>query len=129
MPVARFWRAIPNRYNLIGTKCENCNTYYFPPRLVCPPCRRKGAIREYQFEGSGKIVTHTTIYAAPEGFNKMTPYVLAIVQLDEGPKLTAQIVGDPSQIKIGTRVKSVFRKLGEEGPDGVIYYGTKFTPA
>jgi uncharacterized protein len=129
MTVPRFWRKIPNRYNLIGTKCENCNTYYFPPRPVCPPCRRKGAIREHQFEGSGKIVTHTTIYSAPEGFSMMTPYVLAIVELDEGPKLTAQIVCDPSEVKIGMRVKSVFRKLGEDGPDGVIYYGTKFIPA
>ncbi|MGZ7134014.1 MAG: zinc ribbon domain-containing protein, partial [Halobacteriota archaeon] len=64
MTVPRFSRAIPNRYNLIGTKCENCGTYYFPPRPVCPPCRRKGVIREYQFEGSGKVVTHTTIYSA-----------------------------------------------------------------
>jgi len=125
----RFWRKIPNRYNLIGTKCENCGTYYYPPRLVCPPCRRKGTISEYQFDGNGEIVTYTTIYSAPEGFNKATPYVLAIVQLDEGPKLTAQIVCDPSEVKIGTRVRSVFRKLGEEGPDGMIYYGTKFTPA
>jgi uncharacterized OB-fold protein len=128
MSAPRFWRKIPHRYNLIGTKCENCNTYYFPPRLVCPPCRRKGVIREHQFEGKGKIVTYTTIYSAPEGFNKTTPYVLAIVQLDEGPKLTTQIVCDPSEVKIGTRVRSVFRKLGEEGPDGMIYYGTKFTP-
>ncbi|MGA8070643.1 MAG: Zn-ribbon domain-containing OB-fold protein [Halobacteriota archaeon] len=129
MNVPRFCREIPSRYNLIGTKCENCDTYYFPPRRVCITCRRKGVIREYQFEGSGKVVTHTTIYSAPENFSKMTPYVLAIVELDEGPKLTAQIVCDPSEVKIGMRVKSVFRKLGEEGPDGVIYYGTKFIPA
>ncbi len=58
----------------------------------------------------------------------MTPYVLAIVQLDEGPRLTAQIVCDPLDVKIGMRVRSVFRKLGEEGQDGVIYYGTKFVP-
>ena len=129
MTVPRFWREIPNRYNLVGTKCENCNTYYFPPRTICPPCRRKGLIREYAFEGNGEIVTYTTIYTAPASFTKMTPYVLAIVQLDEGPKLTAQIVCDPSEVKIGARVKSVFRKLGEDGPDGVIYYGTKFTLA
>ena len=129
MTVPRFWRKIPNRYNLIGTKCENCNSFYFPPRLVCPSCRRNGMISEYQFEGSGKVVTHTTIYTAPEGFSKMAPYVLAIVELDEGPRLTAQIVCDPSEVKIGMRVKSVFRKLGEEGPEGVIYYGTKFVPA
>lgn len=129
MAVPRFWRKIPNRYNLIGTKCENCNAYYFPPRLVCPSCRRNGVIRPHQFEGSGTVITFTTIYSAPEGFDKMTPYVLAIVKLDEGPKLTAQIVCHPSEAEIGMRVRSVFRKLGEDGPAGVIYYGTKFVRA
>ncbi|MDD1653885.1 MAG: zinc ribbon domain-containing protein, partial [Methanomicrobiales archaeon] len=32
MSVARFWRKIPQRYNLIGTRCETCGTYFFPPR-------------------------------------------------------------------------------------------------
>ncbi len=128
MTVARFWRKIPNRYNLIGTKCENCSTFYFPPRLVCPPCRRNGIMREHQFNGTGTVITFSTVYSAPEDFNKMTPYVLAIVQLDEGPRLTAQIVCDPAEAHIGMRVRSVFRKLGEEGADGVIYYGTKFAP-
>jgi uncharacterized OB-fold protein len=86
-------------------------------------------IREYEFKGTGQIVTYTTIFTAPANFSEITPYVLAIVQLDEGPKLTAQIVCDPSEVKIGARVKAVFRKLGEDGPAGVIYYGTKFALA
>jgi uncharacterized OB-fold protein len=128
MAVARFWRKIPNRYNLVGTKCDNCNTYYFPPRLICPPCRRNGVIREHKFSGTGTVVTYTTIYSAPDNFSSYTPYVLAIVQLDEGPKLTAQLACEPSEVKTGMRVKPVFRRLGDDGPEGVIYYGTKFVP-
>jgi len=43
--------------------------------------------------------------------------------------MTAQIVGDPKKMYIGMRVRSVFRKLGEGGERGMIYYGTKFVPA
>ncbi|MDD1715367.1 MAG: zinc ribbon domain-containing protein, partial [Methanolinea sp.] len=34
--VARFWRKIPQRYNLIGSRCTNCGRYFFPPRSLCP---------------------------------------------------------------------------------------------
>ena len=74
------------------------------------------------------MVTYTTIYSAPENFSRHVPYVLAIVQLDEGPKFTTQLVCEPSEVKTGMRVKSVFRRLSEDGPEGVIYYGTKFAP-
>ena len=57
MSVPRFWRKQTNRYNLIGTKCETCGTYYFPPRTLCPKCRREGKIVDYKFKGTGKIVT------------------------------------------------------------------------
>ena len=36
----RFWRSIPQRYNLSGTHCTRCNEYFFPPRNLCPNCRR-----------------------------------------------------------------------------------------
>ena len=58
----------------------------------------------------------------------MAPYVLAIIQLDEGPRLTAQVDCKPEEIYIGMRVKAAFRKILEEGEDGIIHYGTKFIP-
>ncbi len=58
-----------------------------------------------------------------------TPYPLAIIQLDEGPRMTGQVVCDTGEIAIGMRVKPIFRKLGEDGAAGIIYYGTKFIPA
>ncbi|MDO5846055.1 MAG: zinc ribbon domain-containing protein, partial [Methanocorpusculum sp.] len=42
MTVARFWRKIPQRYNLVGMKCETCGSVFFPPRAFCPHCRRDG---------------------------------------------------------------------------------------
>ncbi|MDH7593582.1 MAG: Zn-ribbon domain-containing OB-fold protein [Methanomicrobiales archaeon] len=128
MSVARFWRKIPQRYNLIGTKCDNCGRYFFPPRTFCPVCRRNGRILEHQFKGTGKVVTYTVIRAASEQFEHFTPYVLAIIQLDEGPRLTAQVACPPDKAEIGMRVKKVFRRIGTDGSSGVIHYGTKFVP-
>ena len=129
MSVPRFWRHISSRYNLIGTRCNTCDEYYFPPRTMCPNCRRDGSIEEYQFKGYGEVVTYTIIHTASEEFDMQTPYPLAIIQLDEGPRMTGQVVCDNDAIAIGMRVKPIFRKLGEDGAAGIIYYGTKFIPA
>lgn len=126
--VARFWRKIPQRYNLAGTQCTTCGRYFFPPRNLCPDCRRAGKIREHRFSGLGKVVTYTVIRSASEQFEQMTPYVLAIVELDEGPRLTAQLVCSPDEVRIGMRVRPVFRRISADGESGVIHYGTKFAP-
>lgn len=128
MMLPRFWRKIKYRYNLIGTYCENCDTYYYPPRNICPKCRRKGKIKEVKLSGKGKVISYTIVHEAPENFKMMKPYVLALIQLDEGPIVTSQLVCKPEEVKIGMRVRAVFRKYGEEGEDGIIYYGTKFIP-
>ncbi|MFQ6063159.1 MAG: Zn-ribbon domain-containing OB-fold protein [Methanosarcinales archaeon] len=128
MSVPRFWREISNRYNLIGNYCESCGSYYFPPRNLCPTCRRDSKIKPYKFKGKGEVVTYTIIHTTSEQFKKQTPYVLAIIRLEEGTNITSQVVCDPNEIYIGMKVKSVFRKLGEDGDKGIIYYGTKFVP-
>ena len=68
------------------------------------------------------------IRSASDQFEHTTPYVLAIVELDEGPRLTTQIACNPEEVKIGMRVKSVFRRVTADGESGVIHYGTKFVP-
>ena len=129
MAVPRFWREIPNRYILIGTKCRNCETVFFPPRYVCPKCRRIGKLEPYRLKGKGKVISHTVIHIPPDGFEVQTPYVIAIVELEEGPRVTGQITDcNPENIKIGDEVELVFRHMGEEDKDGIIYYGYKFRP-
>ena len=129
--VPRFWREIPQRYNLIGNQCGSCNKIYFPPRESCPYCRRKsmGKMKELKLKGHGEILTYSIIYNAPEHFEGQTPYPIAIIKLDEGPKVTAQIVDcEPEDVKIGMRVQSTFRKIQEDGYIGAIHYGYKFKP-
>lgn len=82
-----------------------------------------------KLSGKGKIVTYTIIHVAPEQFEGQAPYPIAVIQLDEGPRITAQIVDcDVDDIKIGMKVKSTFRKIQEDGYIGAIYYGYKFKP-
>lgn len=88
-----------------------------------------GELESFKFKGTGEIVTYTLIHTAAEGFENQAPYTLAVIKLDEGPQLTSQVIGDSEKMYIGMRVKSVFRKLGEDGDRGMIYYGTKFIPA
>lgn len=124
------WRKYPQRYRLVGTKCLTCGRYFFPPRDFCPHCRRKGKIVKYRMKGTGKIHSYTVVRVPQEGFELETPYILAIVELDEGPKLTAQICDvDPEDVTIGMPVKVTFRRISEDGDSGIINYGYKFTKA
>ncbi len=121
------WRRTKERYNLIGSKCESCGTHYMPGRAVCPKCRRKGKLVEHKFSGKGRIYSYTVVRVAPEGYEYFVPYVLAIINLDEGAKITGQIVdADPDKIEVGQKVEMVFRKIHEDNPEGLITYGFKF---
>jgi len=127
--VPLLWRLQESKYRLIGTKCTACNQLYFPPRNLCPTCRREGKIEQFQFSGIGEVVSYTIIRTAPSGFEKLAPYVVAIVKLDEGPNISGQIVGDKDMVEIGKKVRPVFRRMYEDGDDGLIQYGIKFQPA
>lgn len=85
-----------------------------------------GKLEPHKLKPRGKIVSYATTHVAANGFEDQVPYVLAIVELDDGPRLTTQITDcNPTEIKIGDEVEIVFRKMGQEGEDGVLYYGYK----
>lgn len=80
----------------------------------------------FAFAGTGIIYSLTTVREAPEGFEDQAPYVLALVKLDEGPMVTAQVTDLDELPAIGDRVEMVTRKLTTEGERGMIVYGYKF---
>ena len=126
----RTWRHIQQRYNLVGSKCMNCGRVFFPSRVICPDCRRKGKIESFKFSGKGKIYSFSVVRTPTDDFKKLSPYAVAIIELEEGAKLTAQLVDcDVDKLKIGESVEMVFRKIREDGQDGVISYGFKFKPS
>jgi len=124
------WRRYKERYQLLGTKCENCGTMFFPVRKICPKCRREGKPSTVKLSGRGKVHSFTVIRTPPDGFEVFAPYVIGVIELDEGPKLTSQIVDCRlDEVNIGMPVEVCFRKLRTLGKDGIICYGFKFRPA
>lgn len=145
MEIPRHWRLKEQRYNLVGEKCEN-NHHVFPPRDICPDCHGD-ATTPYTMSGKGEVYSHTTVYEAPAGHEGNIPYVVALVKLDEGPMITAQLTdltthietkiidGEEEEtrvfdVEIGMPVEMVTKKLKDNKDErGVIVYGYKFRPA
>jgi uncharacterized OB-fold protein len=78
------------------------------------------------FEGRGEIFSYTRVLESPESFRAQAPYYLALIKLDEGPLVTAQLTDVEGEPQIGDRVEMVTRKLMTEGERGIIVYGYKF---
>ncbi|MCQ2085143.1 MAG: Zn-ribbon domain-containing OB-fold protein [archaeon] len=131
MVSAREWREIPGRYNLIGSKCENCGKIFFPSRSFCPDCRRAGMGKMVPFNMSrkGEVYSFSINHDASGFNNRMMPYAVAMIKNDDGVLIAGQLVDvEFDKIQIGMRVKAVMRKLNEDGEAGVIHYGFKFVP-
>jgi len=128
MNIPRHWRLQSQRYALVGEVCNTCGAKLFPPRDVCPECS-KPAYEPYKFSGRGTVYSYSTLYQAPAGYEEYIPYTVALIKLDEGPLVTAQLADvDPADVEIGMPVEMVTRKLREEGEAGMIVYGYKFRP-
>jgi uncharacterized OB-fold protein len=77
----------------------------------------------------GEVYSYSLVHEAPAAFEMQKPYVVAMIKMDEGVMMTAQLTDcEPAEVQIGMRVKATLRKIGEEGPGGVIHYGYKFVP-
>ncbi|MCD6372695.1 MAG: Zn-ribbon domain-containing OB-fold protein [Thermococcus sp.] len=127
MQVSRHWRHFREKYRLIGGKCENGHLF-FPHRQVCPVCGSRN-VEEYQFSGRGKVLSWTIVRNPPSGFEYYKPYPLALVELEEGPVVLAQLTDvDFDEIDFGMEVEMVTRKVREFDEDGIILYSYKFRP-
>ncbi len=143
MQPQKYWREIPRRYRLEAGKCRKCGKVFMPGRLICDACKSR-EFDTVRLPAAGSIYTYTVVRVPPSGFASQAPYVLAIVELDggspvsadlsgagspgplRGVKLTMQITDcNPEDVKIGSKVKLEFRKINEVGKAGVICYGYK----
>jgi uncharacterized OB-fold protein len=106
---------------LMGTQCKKCGEKYFPPRADCLKCM-DDTFQWIEYSGNGKLHSYTKIYAAPKGFEDISPYILGIVDLEEGGRLISWINNIPEEeIKIDMKVKVVPR-IFEEIPEIKLYY-------
>jgi uncharacterized OB-fold protein len=129
MTVPRNWRLQQQRYRLVGEVCEGCGARIFPPRDVCPECEAP-AKTPFAFSGRGEVYSYSTVYHPPKGFEEFAPYTVALVRLEEGPMLTAQLTDvDADAVHIGMPVEMVTRRVQSCGDEGAIIYGYKFRPS
>jgi len=130
MEIPRHWRLKKQRYALVGEICPHCEAKIFPPRDVCPECSGE-AKTPYTFSGRGEVYSFTTVRNAPTGFQDAAPYMVALVKLEEGPVVTAQLTDLGEQpIEIGMPVEMVTRKLRTDGDErSLLVYGYKFRPS
>ncbi len=125
----RVWREQPQRYRMIANKDTETGKIYFPPRLVAPG-NLDATFEEVQLSGSGKVVTYTIIRVAPTPYADLAPYALAVVETEDGVRLTCQLTDlDVDDVKIGMPVNFEFRKLYDDNEASVIYYGYKAVQA
>jgi len=121
----RYAREIPQRYRLEASKCKGCGKVNFPPRLVCPSCKSR-EFETIRLKDEGTILTYTIIRVASDIFSRITPFAVAIIEVNDGAKLMAQIADSPlEEVAIGKKVKIVFRKIQDEGVWGLHCYGYK----
>ena len=105
---------------LMGTVCSGCGAFNFPPRADCADCLSDDF--EYrEISGRGTVCTHSTIAAAPTGFDDMAPYTVAVVDLEEGGRLLGWVGESLDELKIGVEVQVVPR-IFEELEEIKLYY-------
>lgn len=106
---------------LMGSHCTNCDKNFLPPRAICPNCH-SDQLTWIEFSGKGKLAAFTSIYIAPTamieaGYGRDKPYLAGVVELDEGVKISAQVLGmdasKPEEIQIGTPLQAEFVERGE----------------
>lgn len=129
MSTQRFWREIPRRYRLEAVKCQQCGKVYFPARQICPECKGT-SFSMTTMPNEGTVLTTTVIRVAPAQWRTLVPYAMGIVELDNGTRITTQVVDcELEDVKIGMRVRLEFRRILDDGPSGTIAYGFKAVPA
>ncbi len=125
MITPKYTREIPQRYRLEAGKCAGCGYLAFPPRLVCPECGSR-EFEQSALDPAGTIVTFTILQVAADEFATQIPLPIAIIETDNGGRLTAQVVDcSPDEVAIGKRVRLMFRRIQSEGHAGIHQYGYK----
>lgn len=100
---------------LLIKRCADCGKAHHYPRELCPHCHSDRVSWE-QASGKGTVYTYT-VARRPAGpaFKADTPYVVALVELAEGPRMMTNLVAvDPAQVKIGLPVKVQFEAITDE---------------
>ena len=106
-----FWEGT-RAHELRLQRCRHCGKHIFYPRAVCPFCL-SDRLEWVTASGQGRIYSYTVVRRAMHpAFQEDLPYVLAIVELDEGPRLTTNIVATaPEEVRVDMRVRAAYHDV------------------
>jgi hypothetical protein len=103
----RYSDALGNN-QLLGLKCRTCSAITCPPKMNCQECAGS-ELEVVELSGAGEIKTFTHTFVAPLGREDEVPYVMALVELEEGPWISGNLTGvSPENVNmelIGRKVK------------------------
>jgi uncharacterized OB-fold protein len=108
-----YWDAARN-HQLTLQECLSCRRFYFYPRDHCPVCLGR-EVRWRAVSGRGFLYTYVIAHHPAPGFEADAPYVIAVVELEEGPRMMANIVGiepDPALLELDMPLEVVFTERG-----------------
>lgn len=105
---APYWDAAKEG-RLVFKECKSCGRKHFPPRYLCPTCWSED-LKWVRHSGGGAVHSFTIVHRAPTKWHAAkVPYVLAAVDMDDAPRLIANVVGSGAlTVKIGDRVEVCF---------------------
>jgi uncharacterized protein len=107
---------------LMASRCTQCGALHLPPRAICPDCQAS-QMEWVQTSGIGKLAAFTSLTIGPtfmneQGFGRDNPYLTGIVDLEEGVRISARILGfdakDPASVQIGAPLQVEFLEVGEK---------------
>jgi uncharacterized OB-fold protein len=109
---AHFWEGTAQG-ELRLQRCRACDRPYFPPQPFCPRCASDD-VEVFRATGHGTLHSYVINHRAAPGFT--APYVIAVVELDEGPRLLTNLVEvepDPEALPLDLAVEVVFETVGD----------------
>ena len=94
--------------------CADCNYAMFYPRLICPECGSDNLIWKAA-RGHGTIYSVTVVHRAPAAFRDLVPYAVAMIELEEGPRMMSRLLTNtPDDVAIGDKVQVHFENQNDE---------------
>jgi hypothetical protein len=107
-----YWDAA-KRHELMLQRCGSCNAFIYYPRDRCPQCL-SDQLTWQPVSGRGKVYSYTVVRRASTRSFSDKPYVLAIVELDEGVRMTTNVEAPPEAVKVGMPVAVWFDDVTPE---------------
>jgi acetyl-CoA acetyltransferase/uncharacterized OB-fold protein len=112
---APYWEGTA-RGELRLPRCDRCAHYFFYPRAACPRCAST-AVSWVTASGRARLHTYLITHRPAPGFDERAPYAIAVVQLDEGPRLMTNIVGvdnTPEALELDMLLEVSFEPRGDQ---------------